>query len=270
MLAVISIMKFLQENISWIKDVFTLIVVGTGTVIAILTYIRARATILQPIRTEVIKKQSELLSKLLQSLRETDFSFEKGLDYVNLVQINVLMTLKDYGFVFKEHEELFKKIQGDLAGWIPCGNSNVIKDIEVIGTFENASIDKPANVGAERFENLKQGKAEIEKIYLSKKHSQFVKTINDFRDDPFMPVTIQKALTEVLNDINNNLAIILKGELESFMLSFSKDYFDKKEAPKFNPVGIYNEFNHTRVHHRTTLTSLKNEIRKYLRIDESW
>lgn len=98
---------YIKENISWIKDLFTLLFVGTGTVVAILTYRRAKATILQPIRTEVIKKQSELLSKLLQTLSDNDQSFEVGLDYVSLVQINVILTLRDFGFVFKEQKRAF-------------------------------------------------------------------------------------------------------------------------------------------------------------------
>ncbi|MCW3789833.1 hypothetical protein [Plebeiibacterium sediminum] len=65
---------YIKENINWLKDLFTLIFAGTGTVVAILTYRRARATILQPIRTEVIKKQSEILTKLLQVIRENNLS----------------------------------------------------------------------------------------------------------------------------------------------------------------------------------------------------
>lgn len=263
--------EYIKENISWLKDLFTLLFVGTGTVVAILTYRRARATILQPIRTEVIKKQSEILSKLLQILKENNHSFEVGLDYVNLVQINVLITLRDYGFIFKEQKEILEKIETQLGGWTPCGKSNILKDIEIIGAFKEESPKEKANeYGIEKFNNLKNGEIDIDKIYLTRKHSEFGELISEFRDDPFMPTSIQNTLTELSNDINNNLVIILKGELESFMLNFSKEYFEKGKAPHFDPVGTYNDFNHSRAHHRQTLNKLKFEIRKYLRIDEGW
>jgi hypothetical protein len=262
---------YLKENISWLKDLFTLLFVGTGTVVAILTYRRARATILQPIRTEVIKKQSEILSRLLQILKENNHSFENGLDYVNLVQSNVLMILKNYGFVFKENKEISDKLKNNLSGWTPCGKSNILKDVEIIGAFsEKTDAKKPNEYGLEKFNNLKNQQIDIDKIYLTKSHSEFVKTISEFRDDPFMPSSIQQTLTELSNDINNNLAIVLKSELEIFMLDFSKVYFEKNEAPYFDPVGVYNSFNHSRVHHRETLNKLRGEIRKYLRIDEGW
>lgn len=264
--------EFLRENINWLKDLFTLIFAGTGTIVAILTYRRARATILQPIRTEVIKKQSEILTKLLQVIRDNNLSFDFGLDYVNLVHINVLLTLRDYGFIFKEQEEIFNQIQKDSCGWTPCGKSNVLRDVEVIGTFkeQDKQLPKSNDLGAERFADLKKGKIDIEKIYLTKLHSDFKRQISEVNNDPFMPSNIQNTFTELFNDIDNNLRIILKSELECFMIDFSKQYFEKGNAPKFNPIGVYNSFNHSRVHHRQTLVKLNVEIRKYLRIDEKW
>ena len=261
--------EYLKENISWLKDLFTLLFVGSGAVVAILTYRRARATILQPIRTEVIKKQSELLSKLLKTLSENNQSLEIGLDYVNLVQINVMLSLRDYGFIFKEHKELFERINDSVVGWTPCGRTNILKDVEIIGAFIEP-IEKKNDYGVEKFNNLKKGEIDIDKIYLTKRHSEFVELISDFKNNPFMPTSIQQTLTELFNDINNNLTIILKGELEVFMIDFSKVYFEKVNAPQFDPVGVYNNYNHSRVHHRPTLDKLKTEIRKYLRIDEGW
>jgi hypothetical protein len=262
--------EFIKENISWLKDIFTLIFVGVGSVVAILTYRRARATILQPIRTEVIKKQSEILSRLLQILKDNNQSFEVGLDYMFLVQVNVLLTLKDYGFIFKGQEEI-AYIKENINGWIPCGKSNVLNEVEIIGVFEEKTnpVYTKEN-GAKKFDNLKKGEIDLEKIYITNKHSEFVKLITEFRDDPFMPTSIQMTLTELTNDINNNLTMILKGELEAFMLNFSKTYFQDNTAPPFKPIGVYNDFNHSRVHHRQTLIKLKNEIRKYLRIEEGW
>lgn len=262
---------YIKENINWLKDLFTLIFVGTGTVVAILTYRRARATILQPIRTEVIKKQSAILSRLLQILKEHKQSFDVGLDYLTMVQINVLLTLKDYGFIFKEHEEIFNNLKDHITGWKTCGKSNILKDAEVIGVFkEKTTPSKTNEIGLEKFNNLKKGEIDVDKIYLTKLHSEFAKLIMEFRDDPFMPNPIQLTLTELINDINNNLTIILKGELESFLINFGKVYFEKNKAPHFDPVGVYNNFNHSRVHHDETYKKLKHEIRKYLRIDDNW
>jgi len=263
--------EYLKENINWLKDLFTLIFVGTGTVVAILTYRRARATILQPIRTEVIKKQSEILSRLLQILKENNTSFEHGLDYVNLVQLNVLLLLKEYGFIFKDEEKVFGKLPANLAGWLFCGENKIRKDIEIVAPFkEDGEVKNIVDYGQEKYNDLKNGIIDIDKIYTTKLHSEFIKLLTEFSEDPFMPTTIQETLTELLKNISTNLTIILKRELENFLLAFSTTYFETKQAPKSDPVGVYNTFNHSRIHHKGSLNKLKIEIRKYLRIDEGW
>lgn len=266
-----EILKYIQQNAGWLKDTATLIFAATGTIIAILTYRRAKATIFQPIRTEVIKKQSELLSDFLSLLKDHNHSFENGLDYINLVQLNVLLTLNSFGFVFNEHREMMKNLQSNLSGWLPCGTSNVLKDVVVIGALGDENTEAlEVDAGRMKFDALKSGQVSVEKIYLTKHHVEFMAKLSAFSSDPFMPAAIQNTLDELNNDINSNLTIILKKELEVFMLNFSRQYFPNSRAPKFDPVGVYNDFNHSRIHHKQTLIQLRSDIRKYLRIDERW
>jgi len=65
-----------------------------------------------------------------------------------------------------------------------------------------------------------------------------------------------------------NATTIFKSDLEKFMLDFSMEYFDKGIAPKFDPIGVYNNFNPKRINHRNVIIKLRDEIRKYLMIDK--
>lgn len=264
-------LDIIKENISWVKDIITLLFTATATVIGVLTYKRAKRTLLQPIRTEVIKRQSDLLSRLLQFLKENDNSFEKGIDYINIVQVNVLSTLKDYGFVFQGQEDIEKTLNQAVVSWIPCGNSKTLYDVEVIGTFElqqKQSIE--IDHDKKNYENLKNGIIDIEKIYNTQTFSDFMTKLLEFKNDPFMPKIIQKILIDLIDSIYYNLTVILKKELENFMLTFSAEYFTKGKAPKFNSIGVYNEFNHARQHHKLSILHLREEMRKYLLVDEAW
>ena len=264
-------LEFLKLNISWVKDIATLVFAGTATIIGILTYLRAKKTLLQPIRTETIKKQAELLTNFLKFLKQNDQSFEKGLDYVNLVQVNVLASLRDYGFVFSDQEKLTQNLSKNLVGWIPCGKSNQLKDVQVVDVFENSTDSfENFNLGKEKFENLKTKSIDIEKVYQTRTLIEFMKQVSEFSNDPFMPKSIQKTLTEFIDSVHYNLTIILKQEIETFILEFSELYFKDGKAPKFNSAGIYNRFNHSRKHHRPTISKLRTDIRRYLLIDEPW
>ncbi|WP_133257241.1 hypothetical protein [Hymenobacter edaphi] len=89
----------IKENSGWIKDITTVIFTGTATVLALLTYKRAKATVLQPKRTEVTKKQTKILSDFLTVIAENNNSIDSALDYVNLLNYNVDLVLREYGLL---------------------------------------------------------------------------------------------------------------------------------------------------------------------------
>jgi len=266
--------EFIKENIAWIKDLVMLFFAGTGTVVTILAYRRARATILQPIRNEVIKKQSELLSEVL-NICHPPSKIDSGIDYVNLVQANVLFHLRDYGFVFRNQSELFEVLNKDIGGWLPCGESRVLKDVEIISSFRSETVDNKIpdgmnEIGKKRYEDAKKGIVSIDKIYLTTAHREYMGKIHLLATNPFMPATIQMVLSQLTLDVNMNLIEALKKVLESFVREFFRKFSVGGDYPAFDPVGVYNEFNHHRIHHRETINRLLKETRSYLRIDESW
>ncbi len=92
-----GIVILLKANIGWIKDFGTLVFTAVGTYVAILTYKRASATILQPIRSEVIRKQSELLTHLLEYISR---GIEEKIGYIGLASVNTFMALNNMIWIF--------------------------------------------------------------------------------------------------------------------------------------------------------------------------
>jgi len=270
----LKMIEFIKENIGWIKDLVMLFFAGTGTIVTILAYRRARATILQPIRNEVIKKQSELLSEVL-NLCQPSSKIDSGLDYVKLVQANVIFHLRDYGFVFRDQTELFEVLSKDIVGWLPCGETQVLEDVEVISSFSPEKPDvKSQNdmveTGKKKYEDAKKGIVKIDKIYLTTSHKKYMEKLHLLLINPFMPTAIQAVLSQLTADVNKNLKNALKNVLRSFVHEFCEKSSEGKAYPHFDPAGVYNEFNHQRIHHRETINRLVKETRSYLRIDESW
>ncbi len=268
-----TIISYIENNISWIKDIFTLILVATATIISILAYRRARATVLQPIRNEVIKKQSLILSEVLAFLPKT--TFDKSLDYVGVASVNAYLALRDYGFVFRDQKEILDKVDRTICGWLFCGEGDVIKDVEVIGMFaedkeKEESIKEAHELGKERFENAKKGIITIDKIYLTQEHEKYLKQLSEYAENPFLPRKIQEILEKLISDVQINLKLHLKNTLTRFVKDFCQSYFSKESYPKISPLGVYNEFNHNRIHHGVELNNLKTEVRNYLKIDDKW
>lgn len=261
----------IKVNIGWIKDVGTLVFTAVGTYIAILTYRRASATILQPIRSEVIKKQSELLTHLLEYISQ---GIETKIGYIGLASVNTFMVLSRYGFILSNHKEIMEKVRGSIDGWTPCGDNVHLKDVEIVPMLKNTGGNENENVkddiGKMLFEQAKLGTIIIDKIYFTKEYIEFQQKFHEYTDTPFLPKNIQQILHKIAKDINYNLIIHLKQTIERFMKDFSKTYFDEGKILQTSPIGVYNEFNHVRIHHRADLDSLKKEIREYLHIDDKW
>lgn len=263
--------EIVSENIGWIKDGFTILFTMTGTILAILTYRRARHSILQPIRNEVIKKQSELLSNLL-SMCQPGSKFDNNIDYVNLVRVNIYLQLKEFGFLFNEHKKIIEMVSDAVSGWSPVGDTLTLKDVEVVGAFKDESEDvsEGSSYGKYKYEQAMDGNIIIDKIFLTKEHSKFIQGVQNLADDPFMPKPIQLSLKVILNDINNNL----KNTLPEILIEFIHEFLSKSKNedgyPKFESTGVYNNFNHVRKHHREEIHQMMAEIRNYLKIDETW
>ena len=114
-----EIVEFLKINSSWIKDLFTIIFAGTATILAILTYRRAKATILQPKRIEVTKKQTEILSNFLTIISDNHNSIDNALDYIGLFSYNVDLILREYGLIeIDRSSEGYKEMNSNIAGWL--------------------------------------------------------------------------------------------------------------------------------------------------------
>lgn len=256
------IFDFIKNNISWIKDILWVIFTLVATIIAVLTYKRAKSTILQPIRTETIKKQSALLEEVLDFIR-TD------VDYYELLELNVLSFLMDYGFVLKNQKALKENIKMKRCGQRIVTLKEQLDFVEVLEPFTKDLTEKEIhNYKKEKFDKAKDGKIEIEMVYISKNFKDYNDKLDSFIENPFLPKKFQKILLEMKNNINYNSSTALKKVLEDFL----KEYFEryKKGETHFNMPGIYNTYNHILVGNRENINNLYKEIREYLFIDYEW
>lgn len=267
-----SLESFLNEYVSTIKDLFTIVFTGVATLIGILTYKRAKATILQPIRTEMAKKQSVMLSELLTVISQEEID---AFDYVQIVSVNIYSILIDYGFYFSNQKELEESISSKRHAMIPCGEDNILKGFTLCQPFDSEqNRDKAKSEAFElRKKNYEKAKKEgivnINSIIITNEYATFVKKLSDFVTNPFMPSNIQEILKDILHAVNVNLTMHLKQTLEEFTKEFFKRYSLEDKSP-FSVLGVWNEFNHKRFDLRDQFNEIKKAIRTHLRVDERW
>lgn len=250
------------EITSYIKDYSGIAIAIIGSVLAILTYRRAKETILQPIRTEVIKKQTDLLIELLELLGDESSLIEK-VDYQGIIQLNILDSMLLCGSLFKNQEKIEELIKQESKGGLFTDEASDM--FESIPVFNSSEDKKQEQKDTKRkfYDDAKKGKFKIPVLHLTKQRFIFEDKMRDMMRNPFLPKKIRLLVEELNTQISNNTIKFLKNAVEDVI----NEFFQKglKEVP--NAAGVFNKFNHKRISHKEIQSKLHEEIRKYLKID---
>jgi hypothetical protein len=269
--------EFVRENISWIKDLSTIILTVTATIIGYLTYKRARATILQPIRSEVIKKQVEILTEILTFLSSQNYSTKSLYDYFDLLSINTEIFLDDIGLK-KMNDDERKSVNARLMGWVLFLNKDKSEFVYVTGNLDDfrdslKQIDKE-----KRQKNLmtlvkREQDLGLSVLYFTHHYYESYLKISKYSENPLLPISTIKPLVKMKFDGKFNLLI----NLEETIVEHLRGYYDlvEKQNTTYYEVSILNRKSHDsferkRFKHEDSIDELKNEIRQHLRIDDRW
>jgi hypothetical protein len=220
-----SLVLFLKDNMSWIKDIFTMLFAAVATVISILAYRRARATVLQPIRSEVIKRQSSTIADILSAIPKSGGDISQRLDYYMIVWVNTFGLLSDYGYSYENQDHFEKEI------------FNKVYAAYVVGDLEKKD-DKPistVDIKKKNIEELEKGIIKIRSIRFTKKHQEYSNLLEDFASNPFLPSKISEILEQLNSNILTNLRVHLKSVLEKSFHEFTKNKAQKNLKKHFLP-----------------------------------
>lgn len=271
-----ELLDIISNNISWIKDIFTIILTLTATIITFLTYRRARATVLQPIRTEVTKKQVEILTEILSFLTKHSHSAKWLYDYVNLLSLNREIILDDFGLC-PLSEQQREEVNQKIGGWVIFLNKQKSDFVYVVGDYDdyrNALKTAGKRSGIEYADAfVKSEEAGLSVIFFTKQYYESYSQISRYSDNPLLPALIIKQLMFMKYDGKFNLLL----NLEEVLVSHIKDYYNlvKNNNINYDTVSSlnrksYEAFEAKRFKHEDSILNLKGCIRTHLRIDEKW
>lgn len=264
-------LKWIWNNISTIKDILWILFTFIATIIAILTYKRARYTILQPLRSEVIKRQTDLFIEIMEVFSD-ESKLLRDLDLNRIVTLNAFKVLEQYGYVLNGAENLQKECDKNFVGGLIVKRDNQLDMFEKPEAFKGSKESEnkiDVDFRKKIYENLKEGKIDIEMIYLTKKYYDTMEKYGNLVDHAFLPKEIRVPLEEIIKNIYDDIAINLKQTLEEFVL---KIYEKRKNGEKvsISPIGVYNEFNEKRHTNSQLIEKIKEKTRDYLMIDKKW
>ena len=264
MVDIASTTEVVKQNVYWVKDIFTIVLSGAATIIAILTYQRAKETFLQPVRTEVVKRQADLLIEVLPKLEQE--KFDRSINYHELVKLNAIYWLTRYGFLFKG-SGIEDYVKNTRVGVIFLPDSEGRIDAERISAFSDKEEKLPDTMeaGKKLYEDAKNGTVLVNRILLTKGYTETEKELLNLIDNPFIPSNIAEKLNTLKKELGDNLAKDIVKTIEWVI----RELIDRGNKANLSWDGVYNEFNKSRRKHGPTLKAIRTEIREYLKVDST-
>tara|TARA_R100000935_G_scaffold48953_1_gene73958 strand:- start:206 stop:1018 length:813 start_codon:yes stop_codon:yes gene_type:complete len=268
-----EIIQFLKENSDWLKDVSTMIFAGTGTIIGILSYKKAKSSIFQPKRTEVTKIQTDILLEFLKKYTTNGNSIDQAIDYRSILSYNIELLLRDYNLVkIEEKSKKYSILSNSIAGWY--------RDP---GSIDNVNVEEGSIEEYDKFYfypkslvELEKGEVYLDRIFFTTKHFEFIKSLSDLSSNPFLNKEIQQAANRIGKNLTINIQEKVKKVLENQAIEIYK--VEKQEKSVKNTIlnrdikyaVMLSIFELDRIDHTNDYDHLIKEIRTHLMIDEKW
>jgi hypothetical protein len=274
-----DIINFLRDNSSWLKDISTIVFTATGTLVAILSYKRAKSSIFQPKRNEVAKIQTQVLTEFLTLFTTNGNSIDRAIDYNNIYRYNVDMALRDYNLTdIDKISNKYSEYQQNIAGWFEFLENDIYNFILVEGNIDEYDklIFEPNNRQRQKLyeKNAKRGIVEIHRIFYTKKYVEFHKKLRDLSNNPFLPKNIQDVANQIGDNMTLNLHHTLKILISKLVADITKAYLDEKSddyeifSEKLKYQDLWRVFETERKQHDKDYELLKKRIREHLLIDK--
>lgn len=273
-----DIFTFLLENSGWIKDLSTVLFTATATIIAVLTYRRAKSTIFQPKRTEVIKIQSRTLIEFLNLFTAGGNSIDDSIDYTRIYRYNVDLALRDYGLIDDEKLKL-EELEENVGGWFQFLENDIHDFVLIEGTIQEYDTILYMNEKErQKFyaSKAKKGEVVINRIFYTKKYAIFHKKLRDLSNNPFIPKDIQDVANQIGKNMFVNLHLDLRVLLKKLVTEVYQAHNDKTTdqyevlSEDFRYATLWRIFEKQRRNHDEDYRLLTKRIREYLMIDRKW
>jgi hypothetical protein len=258
---------------------FQILFYGVVAIVTLLTYLRARKTWLQPIKTEIFKEQLKEFSRLLKffgSKFEVELRRDFALD--ELLSLNIYKVLDDYASLFfdldidrdeRPYSDLRVLMQLDdspnQAKLVPLAKNWFILDEKDEDEIEVTETEKPILEFDEKMEIWREYKYSA--VILPKEFSEKSDELQKIMSSPLLPKECVSLLEEYLESINGTAAVI--ADLLTEMAQILPSKYPSLESLKwFSPNWIYSQYVRKIPSLEEKVNKIVNLLRNYYGIDE--
>lgn len=254
----ITLLTLTQTGESILNESFTIVEIAFFTVtgiVAVLSYRSAKRTVFQPMRTEIFKKQVELLTSILEMLAGKDEGrLKQDFGFPLLIRANVERMLDAYarlafGKVPKPEERSYRL---DLCpgGMLIVNEHDVLLDY----TFVAPSTPPPTEAGEWDYRHRE--------VRIPRSYYESQRRFQEALDNPVLPSRIANLLESYLSIVDENIKV-MPTAIEAVAAKMPKQYPTEESWPSDDPLWPINECNHELKPLEPTAKVIIDTVRSY-------
>lgn len=230
--------------------------------LAIITYLNAKKTLFNPIRSEMVKYQMKVITDFIDNHTSRGQTFDNSIDYSNLLKLNY-ETDYLYSILTNENEfnnnqfdeddsEMLKYCSLNLGGLFEVSLSGDKLSLELVsGDFDTAKQYVQTKFIKEK--ELQNNELTLQRFYITNKFHSFYSDLLNLKLNPFIPGKIKDSI--IVNIYRN---VIILHELLSFHISQQTD--SRYQL-------IYSQFIERKIDHQNDLDVLRKNISTYFKVN---
>ena len=271
-----TIINFFQNKdaVAIMKDLFNIIFFVVTGAIAVLTYLKARGSILQPIKTEVFKQQLIIFSEIMEifngksELQIREFFAFKKIEFVNVIKLIDEYTKHFFEIKFNLEERPYNHKD--------CKTARVTKE----ALEKNFWIDSDPireEIAASRNDDLIESNSPIKAAIWQKYEFGIVSIPNEFVEaeekidkimkSPLLPKECVKYLSEIKEIADKNMDILME-VLKNVSQELPEKYPNTQALGNISLSWISNKYNDEFIFFEEKVNELLDYLRDYLKVDK--
>jgi hypothetical protein len=248
------------------KDFANICFLVLTSILAVKTYINAKKTLFNPIRSEMVKYQMKVITDFIDNHTSKGLNLDFSIDYFSLIKINLeadyLLNIYTNEYLFENHT--FDDV--DTNRLIYCtenlaGLFEVIKkedihyfETTVIGDFEITKQYIQTTMIKSKEEANPD--LDLQRLYFTKKFYSIYSDLLNLKTNPFIPKEIKVDVENILNNITRNLIALYN--------VLSNHIAEQKDTSYYQ---ILDKFNERKISHQTDLEKLRKGITEYFKVN---
>ncbi|WP_439833426.1 hypothetical protein [Aeromonas caviae] len=236
----------IPESVTIAKDIVNIMFFVAMASLALLSYLQARKTIFQPIKTEIFKYQLKAFEEVIGHFQNKgEIELRRDMDLDSIIDINSFELFYDYVKTFMDGEVSINKTiareKMELAKGAFVSKEFAAEYFQPVGA-EKSIVTPPQKPSDPALKLAQWNKKKYGMVHFTEKYSDSTSRISNFQNSPLLPSGLKKLLNDyhqLMVDAVTKVGVAIEeagGDMPT--------YFPTKDSlESFNPSWVSNIHN---------------------------